>query len=386
MSKARDIADLGGVTTRLDQVGNSDGALSNRNMVLNGSMVVAQRGDQTGVTANETYFVDRFFYSGVDEGTWSLTQSTDVPSGSGFTKSAKLEITTADASMEGPDFAQLRYKVENQDIKHILKGTANAKELTLSFWVKSSLAQGFKFRLRENHSATSRQIIKAYTVATSNTWQKEVITFAGDTGGDDFSGATDTSSSFILEWMLGGSTDYQGGTASGNWEDFDSTKFDATDTFLTTVNSTFYITGVQLEVGDTATPFEHISYGDQLQKCQRYLYAINAKGHPSSTSSAYARFISFAQGANAVIWFPQYPVQMRALPSLIATNVSSSTFQMFNYNAQALVSLTGISQAEGTQTTGQVVFTTASGINAGHMVSVRWNNSPNASFQFDAEL
>ena len=383
MSKARDIADLGGVTTRLDQVGNSDGALSNRNMILNGSMVVAQRGDQTGVTANETYFVDRFFYSGADEGTWSLTQSTDVPSGSGFTKSAKLEITTADASMENPDFAQLRYKVENQDIKHILKGTANAKELTLSFWVKSSLAQGFKFRIRDNYSATSRHIIKSYTVATSNTWQKEVITFAGDTGGDDFSGATDTSSNFILEWMLGGSTDYQGGTASGNWEDFDSTKFDATDTFLTTVNSTFYITGVQLELGDTATPFEHISYGDQLQKCQRY-----CQRHPSQDQVDGGAYTAITQGfsdsTTTASCFLFLPTTMRLEPAMtvngnwrvihenLATAISSGPVLTDVYSSASSVAIFG--------TVGSTSLTVGNGC------AITQNNDPDAHIILDAEL
>jgi hypothetical protein len=276
MSKARDIADLGAVTSRLDTVGASDGALSNRNMIVNGAMKVHQRGDLTGVTSTTNYFVDRFQLVATDEGTWSLTQEDDAPSGSGFTKSAKLEITTADSNIDAGDYAQLRYKFESQDVKHLLKGTSEAKKCTLSFWVKSSIAQNYTVRMRETNSATSRQNVKQYTVSSANTWQEVVMTFDGDTGGDDFSTAVDINGNLVMEWMLGGGTDYQGGVPDVGWEDVDTTAYDATDTFLTTVNSTFQITGVQLEVGDTATPFEHRSYSDELQRCKRYYEVFHA--------------------------------------------------------------------------------------------------------------
>ena len=267
----------GGNTTTINGVTPNTDSVRGRNLIINGAMNVNQRGNLTGITS-ASYFVDRFQYTGTDEGTWSLSQSTDVPSGSGFTKSAKLEITTADSSVIAGDYAQLRYKFENQDVKHLLKGTSDAKTITLSFWVKSSLAQEFKVRIRENYSSTTRQIIKSFTIASANTWQKVTITFGGDTGGDDFSGSTDTSSSFVLEWMMGAGTDYQGGTASNNWEDLDQTKWDTTDTFLTTVNSTFYITGVKLEVGSVATEFDHRSYGEELSLCQRYFETIDDTG------------------------------------------------------------------------------------------------------------
>jgi hypothetical protein len=303
MSKARELANLGNAY--------SDGALSNRNLIINGAMTVSQRGDLTGVTS-DSYFVDRFEYVGADEGTWSLSQASDAPSGSGFTKSAKLEITTADSIVASGDYAQFRYTFENQDIKHILKGTADAKQVTLSFWVKSSLAQDFQVRLRDNYSSTSRQIIKSYAVASANTWQHVILTFDGDTGGDDFSGSTDTDGNFILDWLLGGGANFQGGTASGNWEDFDNTKWGSSDTFLTTVNSTFYITGVQLEVGDTATPFEHRSYGDELARCQRYYYTGGVNGGRAAVAAGYT------SSSTSVRWTFLTPVNMRASPTYSA--------------------------------------------------------------------
>jgi len=265
MSKARQLADLG------NQV--DDGAITGSNMVINGAMTVNQRGNLTGITTS-SYFVDRFQYVGTDECTWSLSQVSDAPSGTGFTNSLKLENTVADASIIAGDYAQLRHKFENQDLKHLMKGTANAKSVTLSFWVKASIAQDYSVRMRENYSSTQRNNIQQFTLTSANTWQKVTMTFAGDTGGDDFSGSDDILPNIIIEWMLGAGSDYQGGTPNAGWVDLNNADFDATDTFLATVNSTFQITGVCLNVGDSAIDFPHESYGDTLAKCQRYFEKV----------------------------------------------------------------------------------------------------------------
>ena len=322
MSRQSELAELGRVY--------ATAPLSNRNLIINGAMQVHQRGDQTGVTSTTNYFVDRFQLVATDEGTWSLTQENDAPSGSGFIKSAKLEITTADSSIAAGDYAQLRYKFENRDVKHLLKGTSNAKKCTLSFWVKSSIAQDYSLRLRETNSSTTRQNVKQFTVSAANTWQKETMTFDGDTGGDDFSGAPDASGNFILEWLLGGGTDFQGGTPNAGWENVDTTAFDATDTFLTTVNSTFYITGVQLEVGDTATPFEHRSFGDELARCQRYFCQSYPHGTVAGSASANTHLRKLANGENydQIANF-EFPVEMRAAPTVTLYNPANGTVNGF---------------------------------------------------------
>jgi hypothetical protein len=313
----------------IDEAGLGIQAYGNRNLIINGAMQVHQRGDQTGVTSTTNYFVDRFQLVSTDEGTWSLTQEDDAPSGSGLTKSAKLEITTADSSIATGDYAQIRYKFENQDVKHLLKGTSNAKKCTLSFWVKSSIAQDYSLRLRENNSSTTRQNVKQFTVLAANTWQKETITFDGDTGGDDFSGAADASGNFILEWFLGGGTDFQGGTPNAGWEDADPTAFDATDTFLTTVNSTFQITGVQLEVGDTATPFEHRLYGDELARCQRYF--------EKRVYSGGYQYIAIGVNVSSTIIRSDiyFNVEKRAVPTMSGSAASTWRVNAINNDATA---------------------------------------------------
>ena len=366
----------------IDPNGLNVGQFGNRNLILNGSMAVAQRATSvTGVSSTGYHTCDRYRAAfGRSEYVCTVSQDTSAPSG--FANSYKIATTTSESALSAGDQINISQRLEGQNSQNIAKGTSDAKQLTLSFWVKSSIATTWTSDLYDYDN--TRHCSKTYTTDVANTWEYKTITFPADTTG---AFGNDNGASLFVRFWLDAGTDFTSGTQATAWAGAANvnTVYAATG-FMTTANSTWQITGLQLEVGDTPTPFEHTSFGDQLQKCQRYLYAINAKGHPSSTSDAYARFISFGQGANASIWFPQYPVQMRALPSLIATNVSSSTFQMFNYNAQTSVSLTGISQAEGSQTTGQVVFTTASGISAGDTVSLRWNLSPNASFQFDAEL
>jgi hypothetical protein len=302
MSKARQLADLG------NQV--DDGAVTGTNMIINGAMNVNQRGNLTGITSS-SYFVDRFQYVGTDECTWSLSQVSDAPSGTGFTNSLKLENTVVDAAIIAGDYAQLRHKFENQDLKHLMKGTANAKSVTLSFWVKASIAQDYSVRMRENYSSTSRSNIQQFTLTSANTWQKVTMTFAGDTGGDDFSGSDDILPNIIIEWMLGGGSDFQGGTPNAGWVDLANADFDATDTFLATVNSTFQITGVCLNLGDSAIDFPHESYGDTLAKCERYYFEWN------TTETNYKRIAIGQYTSNTTLQgILSIPVTMRAAPDV----------------------------------------------------------------------
>ena len=315
-----------------------------RNIIINGGFQVWQRGTSFTVGNNSvTYTSDRWAAYSNGSSARTVTKEEAVIDGV-VCDSIKLAVTSPVNNDR-----ELRHKIE--DLKRF-----SGQTLTLSYDAKASIATAFQIETRREYGVGGSALVDTVeaTQTFTTAWQKFTVTFTVP----DITGATfGTGSSLDIMFKLN-----------------------------TLQTHDVHLANVQLELGKVATPFEHRSYGEELAACQRYLYAINAKGHPSSTSAAYARFISFAQGANGVIWFPQYPVQMRALPSLIATNVTSSTFQMFNYNAQASASLTGVSLTEGTQTTGQVVFTAASGISAGDIVSLRWNLSPNASFQFDAEL
>ena len=262
MSKARGLADLGNVY--------DDGALSNRNLFINGAMRVAQRGTSvTGITSSGYYTVDRYRFATSGIGTWTMSQSTDAPNE--FASSLKLDCTTAEASPASATWVIIEAKFEGQDLQALAKGTSDAKPLTASFWVKCSKTGTFQASFRDLDN--TRQVASNVTINSANTWEYKSFTLPADT-----TGAFDNDKNLSLQmeiWLDAGSK-YQGGATPTSWvatADIDR----AAGTNLALGDSTsneFYFTGVQLEVGDTATPFEHRSYGDELQSCMRYFERI----------------------------------------------------------------------------------------------------------------
>ena len=149
MSKARDIADLGAVTSRLDTVGASDGALSNRNLIINGAMQVAQRGTSaTGTTGHGYFAADRWDKGNVSLGTWTVSQETDAPDG--FSNSMKYLCTTANASPASTSYLTFRQRIEGQNTQHLKFGTSSAVKLTCSFWVKSNVTGTYTLALEHD--------------------------------------------------------------------------------------------------------------------------------------------------------------------------------------------------------------------------------------------
>lgn len=257
-SKARGLADLGNAY--------DDGALSNRNLIINGAMQVAQRGtSETGVTTSGYYTCDRFNFLNASLGTHTITQEADGPSG--FANSLKVETTTADASPAAGDALAFRTRLEGQDLQQIAKGTSDAKQLTLSFWVKSNVTGTYQVNLRD--SDNSRLVGATYTISASGTWEKVEITFPADTTG---SLANDNTTGLAVQWWLDSGSSFTSGAVPTSWEAQTSADRNAGSNVNLgdTIGNYWQITGVQLELGDTATPFEHRSYGEELELCQRY--------------------------------------------------------------------------------------------------------------------
>jgi hypothetical protein len=153
-----------------------------KNIIINGDMSIAQRGTSTAsITGSGYYTVDRFQLGVITLGTWTNSQSTDVPTGQGFATSSKLDCTTADASPAANAFFQFRQKLEGQNLQYLKKGTANAVSLTASFWVKSTKTGTFIVEIQDVDN--NRGISKSYTVDVTDTWEKKTITFEGDTTG-----------------------------------------------------------------------------------------------------------------------------------------------------------------------------------------------------------
>jgi len=262
------------------------GNLGRRNMIINGAMQVSQRGTSiTGITSGNNRTADRFSLStGSNGGTYTLSTSTDVPSGEGFEKSLKIDCTTAgDYSTAGTSTMLRCSPFEIQDCARLAYGTSGAKKLTVSFWTRASYTGTFT-ALLVTHDTAQRNIIKTFTIASANTWQKVVLTYDGDTG-STFTGV-DINLGISLDIWLGGGSDYIGGSQTdGVWRarsTHNTSILEGNGTkFGTNTSHDFYITGVQVEQNDTATDFEHRTYAEELSLCQRYF----EKDNPATPTS-----------------------------------------------------------------------------------------------------
>lgn len=281
-----------------------------RNLIINGAMHVAQRGTQTSITSAYTA-CDRWNFTRSGAAVVDASQSTDVPSGEGFANSLKIDVTTADTSVAAGDFAHLRTRFEGQDLQQLRKGTSEAKSLTLSFWVKSAKTGTHIVELYDLDN--TRQVSKSYSITTADTWQNVTLQFPADT-----TGAFDNDNAASLQvawWLLAGST-YSGGTLNTSWaSSTDANRVVGQVNVMDDAANNFYLTGVQLEVGEQATPFEHRSYGDELARCQRYYEkSLVLQYYQLPTSS----------GSQVQRQHNRFQVQKRATPALTETKDSGS--------------------------------------------------------------
>jgi hypothetical protein len=307
MSKAAELAALIG----------SQSALSNRNLIINGAMQVAQRGTSaTGVTsAGSAYLVDRINYNISNAGTWTITQDSDGPDG--FTKSFKALCTTADASLAASDFVVFYMNFEGQDFQILNYGGSSAETVTLSFYVKSNKTGTYQVNLRATDSATERNLGGTYTVDSANTWERKTITYVGDTAQAIVN--SNARGNTLEFWVVAGTT-FTSGAVPTVWEDQAAGDRAAGlgVNLADAVNNYWQITGVQLEAGEQATPFEHRSFGDELARCQRYTYIMS-----SNTSSTTTDFINgAAYSASQVNAGIDLPVTMRTTPTVTYGNTS----------------------------------------------------------------
>ena len=241
-----------------------------RNLIHNGAMTVAQRGaDNLNITSASggTFACDRFkFYLSLG-GTaqFDLQQVAEAPTGSGFSNSLKVSCDVTDTLTAG-HYLFLEYNLEGQDVQNLKKGTSSAESVTLSFWLKSNKTASGQVNFRDHDN--TRLISKTSTVSAADTWQYITLTFDGDTAGAI---TNDNTKGLSLEFYLDSGTTYSSGATPANWEALSQADRNATNFGLVSSTSNYWqITGVQLEVGDTATPFEHRSFGDELARCQRY--------------------------------------------------------------------------------------------------------------------
>jgi len=280
-------------------------------IIINGDMSVAQRATSvTGVTSGTYKTIDRFRIMISSAGTWTLTQSTTVPTGQGFNNSFKYDCTTADASLGSSDILGLSQKIEGFNQAAVKKGTANAEKTTLAFWVRSNKTGTYICELYDDQN--TRQVSKSYTINSANTWEKKVIVFPADTvGANDF----DNTQAMQVNWWLAMGSDYTSGTLSETWTAATSANRAVGQVNLAdSTDNEWYCTGVQLEVGEfdsTSIPsFPFESFDSNLQKCLRYYYrrlSIDAYGPLAQGMQI---------GASDMMIQGYHPLPMRSSPSI----------------------------------------------------------------------
>ena len=265
------------------------GALSNRNLFYNGAMTVSQRGTSGTVTTAGGYpSLDRWSCNDGGIAGFTVSQSTDAPAG--FANSAKWVCTSTGSATNDAFHEQ---KLEGQDIQHLEYGTSSAKSITISFWVKSNKTGEYSLWI-ENNDAARYFTTPGYTINAANTWEFKTITVPGDTGGSGFS--NDNGISLKVRWHLVLRTSFQG-TPPGTWSTSASLRGQGSHVnFADSTSNEWYITGVQLEVGEKATPFEHRSFGDELAKCQRY-FQTSFTDNPSTTNTVNVGIVMAGGGA-----------------------------------------------------------------------------------------
>ena len=351
MSKAAELAALIGSQT----------ALSNRNLIINGAMQVAQRGGTTTINNSQSYSaVDRFQGIGSSGGMFDITQSTTTPDG--FKNSLKVEVTTADSSIAASEYYVIDQRIEGSNIPQLAWGTSAAKDVTLSFWVRSSVTGTHGGAV--SNSATDRSYPYTYTISAADTWEHKSITIDGDTSG---TWLTTNGIGIRLYWGLGA-----GASTSGTADAWGAAEYrTATGAvqLIGTANATWYITGVQLEVGEQATAFEHRSYGDELQKCKRYFQTYNeppARGVTSGSSTDRMAFM--------------LPVAMR-----VASSVTMSGTLNW-YDGAAVGTITSLSATYTEPHSVEFDASAASGSSSAGRGMVIYNAGANGTLNMDAEL
>jgi hypothetical protein len=290
----------------------NDGPLSGaRNRIINGDCTINQRNAGVSVTGTGTYPLDRWKIEYSSNGAIAGIQTTDVPIGQGFTNSIRL-TSTARSSFGSGDFNQLFYSIEGYNVSDLDFGSVSAKPITLSFWVKGSRVGTYNVQI--SNSGGSRTYTKQYTIPSPDTWQKVILTYPGCTDGTWLK--TNGSG---LEFRFGfeyGST-FTTGASADTWitaSSFVGSFPTTTNTFMTNSNSTWQITGVQLEAGTVATPFERRSYGQELALCQRYFEIQDVR----AVTTAYV-----AGGYNYHVGSVRWKVTKRTAPTTNTPSIAN---------------------------------------------------------------
>ena len=301
--------------TKIPAAGFSD-AVNFRNIIINGDMSIAQRAtSKASITGSSYETVDRFKQEMTSGGTWTQSQSTDVPTGQGFAKSLKMDCTTANGSLSADSNLLITQKIEGQNLQYIKKGTSSAESLTASFWVKSNKTGTYTCALRD--ADNDRWIAQTYTISLADTWEKKTLTFAGDTTGA-LNNDNGTSLQFYFYLLAG--TNFTSGTLNTSWgantaaNRVSSSQVNLADS----TSNEWYVTGVQLEAGTSASDFEFLPHDVNLERCMRYLQVVRN----NDSGGYYTSGLTISGGTTCNFFIPLKVIPRTPFTGITVQNVT----------------------------------------------------------------
>ena len=295
-----------------------------KNKVINGDMSISQRGTTfSNIGGNtEQYTLDRFKLqtNNLDQAVATISQDSSAPDG--FSKSLKIQCTTAETSVEDSEHARLMYDGEGFDFTDIGFGTSSAKKVTLSFWVKSNITGTWGMNFWRGDA--NRSNLRTYTINEANTWEHKVITLSADTTGGVVN--DDNGYGFRINWGLATGANFATSHPLDTWYGFNQSYFypyDARNTnFYSSTSNNFYLTGVQLEVSDVATEFEHRLYGEELSLCERYFQCMKGPSSVPGGTSERCYGVAHTYSTSRALWTFQFKTEMRSSPTVSIDTIS----------------------------------------------------------------
>jgi hypothetical protein len=343
------------------------------NRIINGGMTIDQRNAGASVSvanSEDKYPVDRFFISNrTGTGVFSGQQSTTAPAG--FKNSLIVTTTTANASLTASQYGAIRQGIEGFNVSDLGWGTASAQPVTLSFWVRSSLTGTFGGSFL--NASFDRSYPFTYTISAANTYEYKTVTIAGDTSG---TWLTNNGRGLQTRFNLGSGSSLL--TTANSWQAGSFIGVTDSVSVVGTNGATFYITGVQLEKGSTATPFERRQFGTELALCQRYYYKT------ATVATGIISTGAFADSTTSFSGYANFPVRLRATPTALSQSGTAGDYSWNGTSGIACSAVPGFSTRTTTDIW-QVNFTVASGLTAGHGGSVITSNG-NGFLAWSAEL
>ena len=316
----------------------TDNVSGRKNLLINGGMLVDQREATMNFNASSNYRCDRWYQGVSGGGTYQFTHSDDTPAG--FGKSIKIQCTTADTSLDAGAYGYIMHKLEGNALQS-MNSTNGIVEHTISFYAKASKTGVYTVNLRDEDNAQGNS--KTFTISTADTWERYVLTFTAHSSGTL---DNDNLSSYRLYWWFQSGTNHTSGTFyNGTWgAHTNANRVSSSNVNLgDSTSNNFFITGIQMEVGDSASDFEHRSFGEELALCQRYYQLFSAAGGGTATGA------NQSASAQSGVTFM---TQMRDAPNITVGSISANT-NTSSVGAGGITSfgcrMTAISQSSGRQ-------------------------------------